>query len=371
MIQKLGASIPSNYFDNTNMRFFCDLWKCLRAITLAALLTPLFPAFGSICQSYTTTTDLPANLFAGTSSASVLARGTVTYVATNCLSNMFGGVIFYAPFSSTVAQDVPGATNVQMALDSGGSISIVGTGNAGVSCNAVNGFAYSSTYFYVYPGSNGTCTYTLKVPIVVTKKAGNVSGSLGSSAATGYYPTLCGGIAFGWGTVIQNGNTCGVDTPYPDTVTPLTGVINFNQIACTVTVTPSTLVLNTVSTSAFTGVGSVAGAKTMSVVLTGCSSATAPYTAAAGWTYTPADAISFPGAMNNSEPVATAATGISIQLLDGSLNPILNGEASNMGLIPSSGGGSTTLLTARYMQTGSTVATGNVKGQATFTLSFN
>jgi type 1 fimbria pilin len=140
------------------------------------------------------------------------------------------------------------------------------------------------------------------------------------------------------------------------------GAINIIQ-PCVIAVDPTTVTLPTVATSAFAGAGSTRGTTPFQINLTNCPTG---------------NQLSITLNTSNPQPGTTSvvqntaatspATGVGVQLLDGTGNPITFGSAIPEGSIP----GATVNLpfAARYYQTNAAVTAGTVTAVATYTLTY-
>lgn len=140
------------------------------------------------------------------------------------------------------------------------------------------------------------------------------------------------------------------------------GPVNIIQ-PCVIAVDPTTVTLPTVAISTFAAAGSTTGTTPFQIKLTNCPTG---------------NQLSITLNTSNPQPGTTSviqntaatspATGVGVQLLDGTDNPITFGNAIPEGSIP----GATVNLpfAARYYQTGIAVSPGAVTAVATYTLTY-
>lgn len=146
-----------------------------------------------------------------------------------------------------------------------------------------------------------------------------------------------------------------------DAVINLASRLTFTAPACQVNTTNITVTLPTVTSGAFSGVGSVAGTKPFQIGLTCSSGAIVRITLDTG---TPVAGI--PGVI---APSSGGASGVGVQVLDASgTTPVQFGVPKTIGATPS--GTLSVNYYARYYQTGSAVNAGLLGATATFTLSY-
>jgi len=146
-----------------------------------------------------------------------------------------------------------------------------------------------------------------------------------------------------------------------DAVITLANRLTFTAPACTANASVINVALPTVTTQAFTGVGSVTGLKSFQIALTCSSGATVRITLD---TTTPV--AGKPGVI---APSSGSTSGIGVQLLDSSgMTPVSFGVPRVIGATPN--GVLNVDYVARYYQTGATVSAGSLGATATFTLSY-
>jgi len=142
-------------------------------------------------------------------------------------------------------------------------------------------------------------------------------------------------------------------------------ILTFTSPACTVAVDPTVVTLPTVYNSGFTGVGSTTGLTPFNVQLN-CPSA------AAGANVAITLATSNPAPSTTGVIAPTAGGGyaknVGVQVLDRNGNPIAFGTAIPAGT--ATAGIFNIPLNARYYQTGTPVAAGNVSATATYTITY-
>ncbi len=146
-----------------------------------------------------------------------------------------------------------------------------------------------------------------------------------------------------------------------DAVINLANSLTFSAPACQVSTSNITVALPTVTSQAFSGIGSVAGTTPFSIGLTCSSGATVRITLD---TATPV--AGQPGVI---APSSGSTGGVGVQVLDSSgTTPVSFGVAQTIGATPN--GALSVNYFARYYQTGSTVSAGLLGATATFTLSY-
>ncbi|WP_326489784.1 fimbrial protein [Paraburkholderia sp. ZP32-5] len=191
------------------------------------------------------------------------------------------------------------------------------------------------------------------IPIVPGKLTLNPSGSgAGVTGRVGSLFALSGG-----------GITSNVTVPSNQTT--------IAAPACSVTTPSSAVTLSPVPVSTLRGVGSAAGSGSVSLSLN-CA-------ADAGRIFVTLTDSTNPTNSGNTLSLASGSTasGVALQILDPSGNPILYGpDSSNVGntnqwlVGPANVGTMNIPLTVRYVQTGAKVQPGTVNGVATFTMSY-
>ncbi len=149
--------------------------------------------------------------------------------------------------------------------------------------------------------------------------------------------------------------------------TNTSGQLTFTVGAC---VTPDIQVpLDPMPTSAFSGAGSTAGAKPFSIAVNGCP----PGLNSVMYQLDAASGISV---INAAQGViglgqSASATGVGLQIRDGSNNPVSFGAMhATTGYNKTSGGSFSIPLKAMYYQTAARMTAGSVASQAVFTMSY-
>lgn len=142
----------------------------------------------------------------------------------------------------------------------------------------------------------------------------------------------------------------------------LTNSITFVASACNVSNTSLSVTLPTVSTSAFSGKDSTAGATAFTIA------ATCPSGSTATLAITFAASSGVPAGYNNVLKSTGSATGLGVELRDGNSNTVVFGNTSVVGTAPS--GALSIPYTARYHAVSSTVTGGSVAAAATFTFTY-
>lgn len=142
----------------------------------------------------------------------------------------------------------------------------------------------------------------------------------------------------------------------------LTNSITFVASACNVSNTSLNVTLPTVSTSAFSGKNSTAGATpfTIDAICPGGSTATLAITFAAS--------SGMPNGYNNVLKSTGSATGLGVEMRDGNTNTVVFGNRSTVGVAPS--GALSIPYTAQYHAISNRITAGSVAAAATFTLTY-
>jgi len=145
----------------------------------------------------------------------------------------------------------------------------------------------------------------------------------------------------------------------------LTSSVTFVLPTCKTAVDPTVVTLPTVYTSAFTGVGSTTGTQPFNVQLN-CPSATAG--AGVAITLTTNSPASGPTGVIAPTSGSGYAQNVGVQVLDTNANPIPFDTPIPAGTLTA--GSFNIPLNARYYQTGTPVAGGNVSATATYTITY-
>ncbi len=200
----------------------------------------------------------------------------------------------------------------------------------------------SSAYLTAYP-LNTTSLQTRKFDVPSSLELVK-TGSIASGSV------LAAGSLGDWKWVDSKGNIL-----IPETFR-LGNSITFTTPSCTIVTNPINVILPTVTTSAFTGVGSVTGKKPFQIDLS-CP----PDTAVAKITMQTATPDSHPGVV---APAGTGyAAGIGVQVLDANSNPM---EFGTRTVVTPPNATTSIPYFAQYFQTAPTVSGGNVKATVTF-----
>ena len=145
-----------------------------------------------------------------------------------------------------------------------------------------------------------------------------------------------------------------------DAVIKLANSLTFTAPACQVSTPNINVTLPTVSSGAFSGVGSVTGATPFQIGLQCSSGATVRITMT---TATPVA-----GQTGVIAPSSGTTSGVGVQVLNSSGNPVQFGNPAVIGATPN--GSMTVNYSARYFQTAPAVGPGTLGATATFTLSY-
>jgi type 1 fimbria pilin len=142
----------------------------------------------------------------------------------------------------------------------------------------------------------------------------------------------------------------------------LANSITFVASACNVSNTSLSVTLPTISTSAFSGKDSTAGATPFAI------NATCPSGSTATLEITFAASSGVPAGYNNVLKSTGSATGLGVEIRDGNSNTVVFGSTSTVGATPS--GALSIPYTARYHAISNTVTAGSVAAAATFTFTY-
>lgn len=301
--------------------------------------------------------------------------GTVSFPsATITLPNgSYAGLVLWTSLPTAVVDPVQGTCSGstsnglqnQLAGQPGpGDDTLFPTGIAGLSYRILftgsNNFTNAAAGVHAYPNqpyATGTVAFggTAQLQLVITDPI----------AFGGASPSTISGLLAHWNVdgcvVVLGWPICGIGSVIDFTVSGIT----FVAPACTIAVDPTMVMLPTVYSSAFTGVGSISGQTPFNVQLN-CPSAAAGANIAI--------------TLNTSNPVAGAtgviantagggyAQNVGVQVLDRNGNPISFATAISAGTVTT--GNFNVRLNARYYQTGVAVTAGQVKATATYTITY-
>ncbi|MCP1373099.1 fimbrial protein [Dyella lutea] len=172
--------------------------------------------------------------------------------------------------------------------------------------------------------------------------------------------TIADGSTLSMGPLVSFEAGSGGSGSIYDAVINLANSLTFTAPACQVSTPNVDVTLPTVSSGAFSGVGSVTGATPFQIRLQCSSGATVRITMTTG---TPVG-----GQTGVIAPSSGTTTGVGVQVLSSSGNPVQFGTAAVIGATPN--GTMTVNYSARYFQTAATVGPGTLGATATFTLSY-
>lgn len=172
--------------------------------------------------------------------------------------------------------------------------------------------------------------------------------------------TIADGSTLSMGPLVSFEAGSGGNGSIYDAVINLANSLTFTAPACQVSTPNVDVTLPTVSSGAFSGVGSGTGATPFQIRLQCSSGATVRITMTTG---TPVG-----GQTGVIAPSSGTTTGVGVQVLSSSGNPVQFGTAAVIGATPN--GTMTVNYSARYFQTAATVGPGTLGATATFTLSY-
>jgi major type 1 subunit fimbrin (pilin) len=163
----------------------------------------------------------------------------------------------------------------------------------------------------------------------------------------------------------------------PQAANATDGTININgkitAQSCTVqvngAVSPATITLPTVSTSALNGIGTTAGQTPFKINLSAC--AASPVITSAATYFEAGPGVNAAGRLANTEPSATAATGVDVELVNNDNSVVNVGAAaptSGAGVASISANAATLSYYARYYATAATVGAGKVTTSVQFSM---
>jgi major type 1 subunit fimbrin (pilin) len=286
------------------------------------------------------------------SGISVQITGTPTMAVTGANPTCSGG--------QSAVLDMTSAGGLTMLYASGGSPTIAG-----------------------FTGCNVSLSYTLAFFANSTLNSSNANGSFDTSKYFSDNATCCVGYPtiydIGWGLI---GSLTQIGHQQYSYLFSGGGFM-VKVISCTPAVgvngtKDGTITLPVVSSVALNGAGKTAGSTPFTISLKDCYSQTGngtiteAHSATATWNYTPYSA-SFPNVIANID--STPAAGVGIQITENtSGSPVLvNGNmgATVWNIQPNGTTASPQTFNAMYYSTGTTNLTGNVKGVANFTMTYN
>ena len=267
-------------------------------------------------------------------------QGTCTGSTSNGLQNQLAG------------QPPPGSDTLFPTGIGGLSYRILFTGS--------NNFTNAPLGVHAYPNqpyATGIVTFdgTAQLQLVITDPV-----AFGSAS-----PSTISGVLAHWNLdgciMILGWPVCGTGSVIDFNASGIT----FVAPACTIAVDPTVVTLPTVYSSAFTGVGSTTGQTPFSVQLNCPSAAAGDNLAITLATSNPAGAT---GVIAPASSGSGIANNVGVQVLDKNGNPIAFGTAIPAGA--ATAGIFNIPLNARYYQTGTPVAGGNVTATATYTITY-
>lgn len=172
--------------------------------------------------------------------------------------------------------------------------------------------------------------------------------------------TIADGSSLSMGPLVSFRAGSGGNGSIYDAVVKLANSLTFTAPACQVSTPNIDVTLPTVSSGAFSGVGSVTGATPFQIGLQCSSGATVRITMT---TATPVA-----GQTGVIAPSSGTTSGVGVQVLNSSGNPVQFGNPAVIGATPN--GSMTVNYSARYFQTAPAVGPGTLGATATFTLSY-
>lgn len=298
--------------------------------------------------------------------------GKVLYSTTmsstfSCTGGVSGN---YVVFSSQVpggnTWPVGGVTNVSMT-------STLSTTPPGASYGYLSGLSgpcslagyYTSNKPFIQFTGPGTCTGTVGLGLTFFATAtGTVIGTI-PSALVGRYVTPGWLLALACTTstcdVVSSGGALGAING------PSIPIQALSSTCSLLTPANMTVTLPTVSQSSFKGIGSTSGTTNGLSIQYNCSNAGGPMALSMAWTFaSPGQTPSLFSVLNNTG----TATGVGVQIVDASGNPIVSGAQSQQ-IASVVNGVNAMAYTVRYYQTTASVGPGTVNATAQFTAVYN
>lgn len=334
----------------------------LLACGLALHVAPCLAGVSMTCSvgSFATLTPTPARILvpaaAGTGTA--LWGGTLSLsfscTSTGSGAKLSGGVITGGSASTALVSS--GGSADGAAIVSLGSPSL----NLSAPGCALGGLSEKAKdwNFTITSSIAGTCSGSLVAPVQITRDGNPLGADIAASNPVG-----TGGGGTDWVVFplrSGGGGTTSVGLSGP---VPLV-----SGGGCTVAPVALTVTLPTISESALSTAGQVAGATAFVFPLQTCQSVpSTPYSVYASWSFSSVSG--YPTVIQNTAPGAAANVGV--QILDASGNAVSSGPQSPslVGSVQASGAVSAQTYVARYYATG-TVAPGAVSATATYTLTY-
>lgn len=305
-----------------------------------------------------------------TPSAGVLYAGALVYTYSYPTTASSGSVFYGLPLGST-RRLLAGMTNLYIAAT--GTPSYLRTSGSGCPVNTKSGTqpAMGTDISTVFAIMNAVCTFTITLPVVITKDAGAVTGTFPGTqfraSATTQMP--CGAQTVGWVVWWIEGGTCpAYSAPGAGSSVPGYPTIPYVNIGCTLSPAVYTVNLPTAAATSLNTSGAFTTPPVpLNITFTGCgwSNTSIPsVVASATWSFTPI------GAANDA--IATGITNLGVQILDPNGNPVVNGSTTTLGTVLRTSPTLTSTHGVRYIAVGGAAGTGSfTNATATFNLSYN
>lgn len=235
-----------------------------------------------------------------------------------------------------------GVQNLVGDAPTGGSNYIYPTSVAGLGYQLIHANDTSSFMgpYPIYTAKSGRSTYSVGTTLQLVQTGPIANGSVLPAGTFAKWQ---------WGSIVPE-------------YFVLTDSVTFVASACNVSPTSLNVALPTVSANAFSGKDSTTGATPFTIA------ANCPSGSTATLTITFAASSGVPAGYNNVLKSTGSATGLGVELRDGSGNTVVFDNPMDAGTTPS--GALSIPYTARYHAVSNTVTAGSVAATATFTLSY-
>lgn len=298
--------------------------------------------------------------------AGTVYTGAVVYAYRYPVASPSGSVFYGLPIGTNRAL-LGGMTNLYIAATGAPTYTVTSGSNCPINTKGATQPSANLVNSYVFAFMNGICTFTISVPVVISKDAGAVSGTFAGSQLRATASTMpCGANTVGWAVWWIEGGSC------PAYAAPGTGsgsvvypTLPYSNIGCTLTATSMTVNLPVVGRSSLATAGAVAGLTRFNIGLQGCTwtDAVNPLNVMAKWTFTQ---------LGSSDTIATGVTNVGVQILDETLTPVVNGGSRSMFQVVNGTATYTKAYAARYIAVGGPANAGSfTTATATFDLTYN
>lgn len=305
-----------------------------------------------------------------TPTAGVLYTGALVYTFSYPTTVSSGSVFYGLPLGSTRAL-LAGMANLYIAATGAPIYTRIAGSGCPVNTKGGTQPSMSTDISAVFAFMNAICTFTITLPVVITKDAGAVAGTFASTqfraSATTQMP--CGAQTVGWVVWWIEGGACpAFSAPGAGSAVPGYPTIPYVNIGCTLSPTVYTVNLPTAAATSLNTAGAFTSPPVpLNITFTGCgwSDTSVPsVVASATWSFTPI------GAANNA--IATGITNLGVQILDPNGNPVVNGSTTTLGTVLRTSSTLTSAHGVRYIAVGGAAGIGSfTNATATFNLSYN